>query len=39
MAFPYSIALHALKDGKRVAREGWNGRGMYAFLVNGECVA
>lgn len=25
----FSKALDALKEGKRVAREGWNGKGMY----------
>lgn len=26
-------ALAALRDGKRVARAGWNGRGMFVYLV------
>jgi hypothetical protein len=26
-------ALAALKDGKRVARTGWNGKGMFAYMV------
>lgn len=26
-------ALLALKDGMRITRKGWNGQGMYAFLV------
>ena len=26
-------ALRSLKGGYRVAREGWNGRGMFLFLV------
>lgn len=25
-----------MKAGKRVAREGWNGKGMFLFLVNGS---
>lgn len=29
----FGDALEALKDGKRVAREGWNGKGMYIFLA------
>lgn len=29
----YSSALAFLKDGEKVAREGWNGKGMYLFLV------
>jgi len=26
-------ALTALKDGRRVARSGWNGKGMFAYMV------
>lgn len=29
-------AVEALKDGKRVARAGWNGKGMFLFLVPGS---
>ena len=32
----FGHALAALKDGKRVARSGWNGKGMFIFLVNGS---
>lgn len=32
----FSDALRALKAGKRVARDGWNGKGMFIFLVNGS---
>lgn len=32
----FGKALTALKDGKRVAREGWNGKGMFLFLVAGS---
>lgn len=28
--------LDALRAGRRVAREGWNGKGMYLFLVPGS---
>lgn len=28
----FGAALEALKDGLRVAREGWNGKGMYIAL-------
>jgi len=28
----FGEAIKALKDGKRVAREGWNGKGMYLEL-------
>lgn len=26
-------AVEAMKDGRRVAREGWNGKGMYLWLL------
>mgnify|MGYP000947757345 CR=1 FL=1 len=29
----FGQAIEALKDGKRVAREGWNGKGMFLFLL------
>lgn len=29
-------ALQALKDGKKVCRQGWNGKGMFLFLVPGS---
>ena len=29
----FSGALYALKDGQRVARAGWNGKGMWLKLV------
>lgn len=29
----FGQALEALKAGKRVAREGWNGKGMWLVLV------
>lgn len=32
----FSDALRALKGGAKVAREGWNGKGMFLFLVNGS---
>jgi len=28
----FSVALEKLKDGKRVSREGWNGKGMFLEL-------
>lgn len=31
----YGQALELLKKGKRVAREGWNGKGMFVFLQKG----
>ena len=32
----FGQALSAIKAGKRVAREGWNGKSMYVFLVPGS---
>jgi hypothetical protein len=29
----FGVALALLKAGKRVAREGWNGKGMFIYLV------
>ena len=30
----FGWALNALKDGKKVARKGWNGKGMFIFLTH-----
>lgn len=32
----FSMALDALKAGEKVYREGWNGKGMFLFLVPGS---
>jgi hypothetical protein len=32
----FSEALECLKKGYRLARTGWNGKGMFIFLVNGS---
>ncbi len=32
----FSVALDVLKKGLRVARQGWNGRDMFIFLVPGS---
>jgi len=32
----FGQALAALKEGKKVSREGWNGKGMFVFLVQGS---
>ena len=29
----FGWALQELKDGKKVQREGWNGKGMFVYLV------
>lgn len=31
----FSVALLALKNGERIAREGWNGKGMHLWLNKG----
>lgn len=32
----FSEALSEIKSGNRVARSGWNGKGMFIFLVPGS---
>ena len=32
----FGLAIEALKKGARVARSGWNGKGMFLFLVAGS---
>ena len=32
----FGLAIEALKFGKKVARAGWNGKGMFLFLVPGS---
>lgn len=32
----FSDALNKIKDGHQLARSGWNGRGMFIFLVAGS---
>jgi hypothetical protein len=34
----FGDAIAALKDGKRVARKGWNGKGMYLWLLPAAMV-
>ena len=35
----FGEAIEALKDGKCVARNGWNGKGMYIYLNKGNVDA
>lgn len=35
----FAWALQQIKEGKRVARFGWNGKGMFVFLVPGSTFA
>ena len=37
--FDFGVALKHLKEGRRVARTGWNGKGMWLVLVPGTPVA
>lgn len=32
----FSQALTEIKNGRRMARAGWNGKGMFVFLVGGS---
>ena len=35
-AMSFGNAIHAMKQGKRVARAGWNGKGMFIYLNKGS---
>lgn len=34
----FGQAIEALKQGKKVARAGWNGKGMYLYLADGKLL-
>lgn len=34
----FGQALEQLQAGKRVTRQGWNGKGMFLLLVKGEAI-
>lgn len=34
----FGQALEGLKEGKHIARNGWNGRGMFVYLVHGKRI-
>lgn len=34
----FSSALQNLKDGKHVQRQGWNGKGMFLFLIPANSI-
>lgn len=38
MNMDFGDAIRALKDGKKVAREGWNGKGMWLSLSGSTCL-
>lgn len=35
----FGKAIEALKNGERVARKGWNGKGMWLALTKGSTIA
>lgn len=35
---PFGLAIEAMKKGKRVARAGWNGKGMWIALTQGSVI-
>ena len=37
-AMPFSHALEAVKQGKKIARNGWNGKGMFLFVQPGSVI-
>ena len=34
----FGQAISAMKDGERVAREGWNGKGMWIAITKGSTI-
>lgn len=34
----FTEALEHAKQGAKISREGWNGKGMFVFLVNGDSI-
>lgn len=32
----FSQALELIKEGKKLARDGWNGKGLFVYLVHGS---
>nr|DAK36836.1 MAG TPA: Protein of unknown function (DUF2829) [Caudoviricetes sp.] len=34
----FGQAIEALKNGKKVARVGWNGKGMFIYMTTGSVV-
>jgi hypothetical protein len=32
--FTFGEALHYVKNGRRIARTGWNGKGMFLFQIS-----
>jgi len=38
LSFDFSLALKLLRDGRRVSRSGWHGKGMWLVLVPGSAI-
>ena len=38
MKMDFGMALNALRRGEKVARHGWNGKGMFLFLREGRMI-
>lgn len=34
----FGEAIEYARNGKRIAREGWNGRGMYVYMTEGRTI-
>lgn len=34
----FGMAIEAMKNGKKVARRGWNGKGMYVWVMPGSTI-
>lgn len=34
----FGMAIEAMKNGKKVARRGWNGKGMYVWVMPGRTI-
>ena len=37
MSLSFGEATEKMKSGHKVARGGWNGKGMFLFLIAGDC--
>lgn len=36
--YDFGTAINFLKDGMKLARKGWNGKGMYVYMTSGSVV-
>lgn len=36
--FDFGVALRLLKEGRKIARKGWNGKGMFIFRREGRLI-